>query len=60
MSRFFERLSMSTGEVAFEPEGRANALNLEPASRIVHRDHPLTVIAGRLLPLSPASGMGPP
>lgn len=57
MSRFFGRLSISTGEVAFEPEGRANALNVEPASRIVHRDHLLTVITGRLLPPWMNSGL---
>jgi hypothetical protein len=50
MSRFFGRLTITPGTVVFEPEGVGNALNLDRATQLVHRDPELTVVAGRLLP----------
>lgn len=49
MSRIFGRLSVSTDAVTFQPEGPANALSVEPVRRIVHRDHLLTIVVGRLV-----------
>jgi hypothetical protein len=57
MSTFFGRLRISSGEVAFLPEGWGNSLNLEAALPLVHRDRALTVVFGRFLPPWMNSGL---
>lgn len=51
MNRFLGSLTVELGRVAFSPEGRANGLlNLEEPTTVVHIDHQIAVIWGRLLP----------